>query len=203
MTRLTTMCRGVAHAAVALVLAAPAIAVAHQAPGDTTPAAQLAAARARLDAFVSYRERREYEQPSRLVQIVEFSGALQHWITLDPHGAVAGETIWAAGRSASRTPLDTTWRCNPPVPDEATEPPTVVRDGGPQMVAGQPARRLVEEFINLLAGSRVVHEVDIAVTTGIPIRLTSTETEGGDVTRYVGTYYDLGVPIALVFPICR
>ena len=202
MRRIKSMSKVVAHAAVALVFGSLVFAFAQQAPGNATPAAQLAAARAKLDALTSYRERREYERPERLVQIVEFSGALQHWINLDPQGSVAGELIWDKGRSASRKPRDTTWFCNPPIPDEATEPQTVVRDGGPLVVNGRSASRFVEEFTNQLVNSRVVHEVDVDAATGVPIRLISTETEGGYVTKYVGTYYDLGAPIALVFPRC-
>jgi hypothetical protein len=203
MNSIKIMSKVVAHAAVALVLGSPVIAFAQQAQGNATPAAQLEAARAKLDAFKSYRERREYERPTRLVQIVEWSGGLQHWITLGPQGSVVSETIWDKGRSASRQPPDTTWLCNPPIPDEATEPPTVVRDGGTQMVNGRRASRLVEEFINILPGSQVVHEVDVDAATGVPIRLISTETDREFITKYVGTYYDLGVPIALVFPGCR
>ena len=61
----------------------------------------------------------------------------------------------------------------------------------------------VEEFNDLLADSQVVHEVDIDTATGVPIRLISTETHTHFVTKYVGTYYDLGAPIKLVFPSCR
>ncbi len=197
------MSKVVAYVAVALILGSPRIALAQQAHGESTPAAQLEAARARLDAFKSYRERREYEKPTRLVQIVEWSGGLQHWINLGPQGSVVSEILWDKGRSASRKPPDTTWLCNPPIPDATTEPPTVVRDGGTLVVNGRPASRLVEEFINQLPGSHVVHEVDIDVATGVPIRLISTETDTGDVTKYVGTYYDLGAPIALAFPRCR
>jgi len=52
-------------------------------------------------------------------------------------------------------------------------------------------------------GFRLAHEVDVDAATGVPIRLISSETGGGYETRYVGTYYDLGAPIALVFPHCR
>lgn len=200
--RIKTLSKVVAHAAVALVLGSSVIASAQQAPGNAAPAAQLDAARARLDGFRSHRERREYDRPERFVQIVEFSGVLQHWINLDAQGSVVSELIWDKGRSASRKPADTTWLCNPPIPDEATEPPAVVRDGGTLLVNGRSAHRLVEEFTNPLAGSHVVHEVDVDAATGVPIRLISTETEGSYVTRYVGTYYDLGASIALVFPRC-
>ena len=203
MSRLTTRRTCAALAAVALVAGPTMLAFAGQAPGNTAPAAQLAAARAKLDAFKSYRERRDYREPTRLDQIVEFSGAVQHWINLDPQGVVVSEHIWEKARSASRKPPETTWRCNPPVPDEYPEPDATVHEGPSQVVNGQDARRFVEELINPAVGSRVVHEVDVSVATGVPIRLTSTETEGALVTRYVGTYYDLGVPIALTFPRCR
>lgn len=189
---------------VAIVLGPSAIAFAQQAPGNATPATQLAAARAKLDAFKSYRERREYDTPEGfVVNIVEFSSGLQHWIYLDAQGSVVKEVIWDKGRSAWRQPSDSTWRCNPPIPDEATEPPTVVRDGGTLVVNGRSARRLMEEFTNQLFGSRLVHEVDVDADTGVPIRLISIETGGGYETKYIGTYYDLGAPIVLVLPDCR
>ena len=204
MRRMKTMRRVVAHAALALVLGSPVIAFAQQAPGNAAPAAQLKAAWAKLDAFKSYKERREYERPTHLSQIVEWSGGLQKWMTLGPQGSVVSEIIWDKGRSASRKPPGTTWLCNPPIPDEATDPPSVVRDGGTQVVNGRRVNRLVEEFINQLGGSQVVHEVDVDAATGVPVRLISTETHDRDfITKYVGTYYDLGVPIALVFPGCR
>ena len=193
-----------AHAAVALVFGSLVFAFAQQAPGNATPAAQLEAARAKLDAFKSHRERREYDTPEGfVVHIVEFSGGLQHWIYLDAQGSVVKEVIWDKGRSASRKTSDTTWICNPPIPDEATEPPKVVHDGGTLVVNGRSAHRFVEEFMNQLVGSSLVHEVDVDAATGVPIRLISTETGGDYVTKYVGTYYDLGVPIVLVFPPCR
>ena len=189
---------------VALVFGLPVIAFAQQAPGNVTPAAQLAAARAKLDAFKSHRERREYDTPeSFVVNIIEFSGGLQHWIYLDAQGSIVKEVIWEKGRSAWRRPSDTTWLCNPPIPDEATEPPTVVHDGGTLTVNGRSAHRFVEEFTNQLAGSHLVHEVDVDAATGVPIRLISTETDGGYEKKYVGTYYDLGAPIALELPPCR
>jgi hypothetical protein len=64
-------------------------------------------------------------------------------------------------------------------------------------------RRLVEEFVNEARGSKVTHEFDIDELTGLPVRITSTEVEMGRRTRYVGTYYDLGAPISIVFPNCR
>jgi len=203
MKRTKILSKVVAHAALALLLGSPMIAFAQQTQGNATPAAQLKAAWAKLEAFKSYRERREYEAPTRLSQIVEWSGGLQKWMTLGPMGSVVSETIWEKGRSASREPPDTTWICNPPIPDEATDPPSVVRDGGTQMVNGRRASRLVEEFTNQLADSQVVHEVDVDAATGVPIRLISTETHTDFVTKYVGTYYDLGAPIKLVFPSCR
>ena len=200
MRRFKIMSKVVAHAAVALVLASPVLAFAQEAHGNPTPAGQLEAAWAKLSAYKSYRERREYETPSRLVQIIEWSGALQLWINLDPQGSAADETIWEKGRSASRTPPGTTWQCNPTIPDEATDTPSVVRDGGTLVVNGRRANRLVEEFTNLMIGSHCISEVDVDAVTGVPIRLISTENNGVYVTKYVGTYYDLGAPIELVFP---
>jgi len=190
----------VAHAAVALLLGSPVIAFAQQAHGNATPAARLEAAWGKLGAFKSYRERRVYEAPSQLVQIVEWSGALQLWINLGPSGSLTDETIWDKGRSASRTSHDAPWECNPPIPDEATDPPSVVRDGGTLVVNGRRANRLVEEFTNQLIGGLEVSEVDVDAATGVPIRLISTANNGVYVTKYVGTYYDLGAPIELVFP---
>jgi hypothetical protein len=171
-----------------------------------TPAEQLAAARARLDAFKSYRERREFI-PGGAVVLVEFSGKLQRWrVQIDKDGVVGTtETIWDGGRSARREmPFSPQWRCFPPVPDSAVNPPTTVRDGGTVLVNGKLARRLVEEFMEeyLQPLHKVTHEVDVDAVTGVPIRLISTEHPPGTPTKYVGTYYDLGVPIEIDFP-CR
>jgi hypothetical protein len=203
MRSIKIMSKVVARAALALLLGSPVIVFAQQAHENATPAASLKAAWAKLGAFKSYRERRVYEIPMRSVQIVEWSGALQHWITLGPQGSVVNETIWDKGRSASRQPPDTTWSCNPQIPDEATDPPSVVRDGGAQEVNGRSASRFVEEFMNPMTGAKVVCEVDVDAATGVPIRLFKTETLGDYVEKYVGTYYDLGAAIVLVFPSCR
>lgn len=168
-----------------------------------TPAEQFAAAYVRLDALQSYRERRDFSAPNQSVTIVEFSGHLQRWITQIYENNVPGirETIWNGGRSATREiPFAPQWECFPPVPDEAINPPTTIRDGGSLTVNGKPARRLIEEFVNQMRQSEMKHEVDIDTATGVPIRLISTETEGRRITKYVGVYYDLGVPITIIFP---
>jgi len=200
MRSIKIMSKVVAYAAVALVLGSPVVAFAQQAHENATPAARLEAAWAKLGSFKSYRERRVYETPSQLVQIIEWSGALQLWINLSPTGSVADETIWDKGRSASRTSPDAAWQCNPPIPDEATDPPSVVHDNGALVVNGRRAYRLVEEFDNLLLDAHEISEVDVDAATGVPIRLTSTEINRAYITKYVGTYYDLGAPIELVFP---
>jgi hypothetical protein len=169
-----------------------------------TPAEQLAAARARLDAFKWYRERRDFI-PGGEVVLVEFSGKLQRWrVQIDKRGTPGTiETIWDGGRAARREiPFSTQWQCLPAVPDSAVNPPTTVRDGGTLLVDGKLARRLVEEFMADYGQPlhKVTHEVDIDATTGVPIRLISTEHPPGMPTKYVGTYYDLGVPIEIDFP---
>lgn len=90
------------------------------------------------------------------------------------------------------------------MPDSAVNPPTTVREGGTLLVNGKPARRLIEEFMEEYGQPlhKVTHEVDIDAVTGIPIRLISTEHPPGTPTKYVGTYYDLGVSIKIEFP-CR
>jgi len=206
MRKLTTIDKVVAHALVALVMGSPVIAFAQEAPGEASPAAQLEAAFSKLYAFKSHRERRVYEG-EELIQVIEFSGGLEHWITLDSAGKAGREVIWDVtldkGRSAERTPPGTTWTCVKSVPAEAIEPPSQVTDGGALVVNGQGAHRFVEEFTNVMVGSSVRHEVDVATATGIPIRLISLEiSKSGFKTNYVGTYYDLGVPIELVFPHC-
>lgn len=206
MKKLKTMNKVVVHALVALVLGSPMIAFAQHVPGKATPAEQLAAAYAKLYAFKSHRERRVYEG-GELIQNIEFSGGLEHWISLNSEGKAWREVIWDVtrdkGRSAERTPPGITWTCHPRIPAEAIDPPSQVTDGGALMVNGQAAHRFVEVFTNIMADSHKRHEVDVATDTGIPIRLISTEVhKDGFRTHYVGTYYDIGVPIVLVFPHC-
>jgi hypothetical protein len=138
--------------------------------------------------------------------LAEFSGKRQRWISdfNDEGRRTREETVWEGGHSASRSlPGSPGWTCNPPIADRHIEPEATVTDGGPVTVNGRAAHRYVEKFINELNNnSAVTHLVDVDDATGLPIQLTSTEVGSGRETRYVGTYYDIGVPFEIEFPDC-
>src|SRR6185503_17700734 len=113
------------------------------------------------------------------------------------------ETVWEAGHSASRTtPGSTDWSCNPPLDEKFLEPERTVTDGGSVTVNGHAAHRYIEKFTNEMTKGSVTHLVDVDDATGLPLQLTSTEIHGARETRYVGTYYDVGVPFEIEFPAC-
>ena len=196
---------------IAFCLLAPLAAVAADPPAAPTVAAAntpeglLRAARALLDTRGSHRERRVYSSPNPLTQTVEFAGTRQRWIVeYDDDGKHSRqETIWEGGRSASRRlPGSPGWQCNPPIDDKFIEPKASVTDGGAVTVDGHAAHRYIEKFTNELAHGEVTHLVDVDDATGLPLQLTSTESDGGVETRYVGTYYDIGANITIEFPSC-
>jgi len=99
----------------------------------------------------------------------KWSGRLQKWMTLGPMGSVVSETIWD-NEDASRRASRPTPRGSAPADSRTrpTDPPSVVRDGGTQMVKWAARKPLVEEFTNQLADSQCVHEVDVDAATGVP-----------------------------------
>jgi hypothetical protein len=194
----------------ALCLLMPLIALADETPASSSaatdsPEAKLRAARALLDARGSHREKRVYSSPNPLTQVVEFAGKRQRWINEfnDDGKQSRQETIWEGGRSASRRlPDSAAWQCNPPIDDALTEPRATVSDGGYVTVDGHAAHRYIEKFTNEPARGTVTHLVDVDEKSGLPLQITSTESDGGVETRYVGTYFDIGVPITIDFPAC-
>jgi len=184
---------------------APATAPAASPAGGESPADKLRAARAQLEARGSHRERRVYSAPHEFTQVVEFAGKRQRWISeFDDDGKRSTqETIWEGGKGARRTlPGDSGWQCFPPIDDKLIEPTTTVTDGGAVTVDGHAAHRYVEKFTNGMANGAVTHLVDVDDASGLPLRLISTEVDGGVETRYVGTYYDVGAGITIEFPAC-
>jgi hypothetical protein len=138
--------------------------------------------------------------------LAEFSGKRQRWISEhnDDGERSREETIWEGGRSASRTlPGSPGWSCNPPIDEKYIEPEHTVTDGGKVIVNGRAAHRYIEKFKNEMNQSDVTHLVDVDDATGLPLQLTSTEVGSHGETRYVGTYYDIGVPFEIEFPDCQ